>query len=92
MPPRNDKPSGEFSLQSAWRPLARRVAVAAGAFAALVSLLNHVPVSVAAMRGAAAFAAVLVIAKVGLAALSASLHADERTRDAGGGTTGAKSR
>jgi hypothetical protein len=81
MPASIDKASGEVSLQSAWRPLARRVAVAGGCFAALVSLLNHVPVSVASMRGAAAFVVLLVIARLGLAALSASLAADGRRED-----------
>ena len=84
MPASIDKASGEVSLRPAWRPLARRTAVAAGCFAALVSLLNHVPVSVASMRGAAAFAAVLVIAKLGLAALQASLAADARASSSRG--------
>ena len=78
MPASIDKASGEISLQTAWRPLARRVAVAGGCFTALVSLLNHTPVSVASMRGAATFAAVLVIARLGLQAVSASLAADQR--------------
>jgi len=78
MPASIDKASGEISLQTAWRPLARRVAVAGGCFTALVSLLNHTPVSVASLRGAATFAAVLVISKLGFQAVSASLAADRR--------------
>ena len=78
MPASIDKASGEVSLQAAWRPLARRVAVAAGCFTALISLLHHVPVSVASMRGAATFFAVVLVAKLGLSAVEASLAADRR--------------
>ena len=62
--------------------LGRRLAAFAGALTALLSLLAHVPVRIACLRGAAAFAVVLVVARAGRLALERSLEAD-RTRASG---------
>lgn len=77
----SDRSSGSISFRQAWRPLERRAAVAAGSFVALVSLVHHVPVSVASLRGAGAFAAVFVVMKVGCLALESSLASDLRARE-----------
>ena len=79
----SDKPSGEFSAAFA-RPLVRRAAVASGCLAGLISLFHHVPVSIAALRGGAAFLGVLLVGRVGLAALERSLAADRRSAGDGG--------
>jgi len=80
----SDKPSGAIHPAAA-RPLLRRTAVAAGCFAGLISLFHHVPVSIAALRGGAAFLGVLFVGKVGLAALERSLAADRRSAEEKGG-------
>ena len=80
----SDKPSGEISAAFA-RPLMRRAAVASGCFAGLISLFHHVPVSIAALRGGAAFLGVLLVGKLGLAALERSLAADRRNAEEGDG-------
>lgn len=77
----SDKPSGAISSAASARPLLRRAAVAAGCFAGLISLFHHVPVSIAALRGGAALLGVLLVGKVGLAALERSLAADRRSED-----------
>ena len=79
-----DRGSEEVSIQRALRPLQGRAAVAAGSFVALLSLFHHVPVSVASLRGAAAFFVVLFVLKAGLFALEKSLAADRGTRGAEG--------
>ncbi len=71
-----DRSGGEVSLGDAWRFLSHRLAVAAGSLVALISLFHHVPVSTASMRGAAAFLAVLLLAKLGLFALERSIAFD----------------
>ncbi|TAJ21874.1 MAG: hypothetical protein EPO68_04065, partial [Planctomycetota bacterium] len=63
-----DSPRQHFEPRQ-FEPLLRRVAVAAAAGSALVSLLQHVPVWVACARGGASLACVLVIGKLGLYAL-----------------------
>ncbi|MEW6073163.1 MAG: hypothetical protein AB1726_11315 [Planctomycetota bacterium] len=73
-----DRGSGGLSLAAAWRSLSHRLAVAGGCLAALVSLLNHVPVRTASLRGAVAYAAVLVVAKLGLFALERALALEAR--------------
>ena len=80
----SDKGSEEVSLH-ARRVLVRRIPVAAGSFVALISLVYHVPVSVAALRGAAAYLAVLLVLKLGFFALEKSLAADLRARGGGKG-------
>lgn len=77
----SDKPSGAISSAASARPLLRRAAVAAGCFAGLISLFHHVPVSIAALRGGAALLGVLLVGKVGVAALERSLAADRRSED-----------
>ena len=74
----SDRGSGEPSLQGTWQSLAHRLAVAGGCLAALISLLNDVPVSMASLRGAAAYAAVLVVAKLGLIALLRAVSIEEQ--------------
>jgi hypothetical protein len=56
------------------------LAVAAGSLAALLSLLSHVPVPIACLRGAAAWALVLVVSRIGLVALERALTLDLRPR------------
>lgn len=65
-------------LAAAWLGLSRRVAVAAGALAALVSLIFDTPVWVASLRGAGTWFAVLVLAHVSRSALVASLRASRK--------------
>lgn len=67
---------GGVRLHPTWHSLARRSAVAAGALTALVSLFEHAPVWVASLRGAAAYFAVALAARYGLAALEQALSAD----------------
>jgi len=78
-----DKPSGEAYRASSALPLARRAAVAAGCFVGLISLFHHVPVSIAALRGGATYLAVLIVGRLGLAALERSLAADRRVEKEG---------
>jgi hypothetical protein len=72
----SDRSSGEVSLQTTWRSLAHRAAVAGGCLAALISLFHHVPVSTASLRGATAYAVVLLVARLGLFALERALEFD----------------
>ncbi len=74
----SDRSSGEVSLQATWRSLAHRAAVAGGCLAALISLFHHVPVSTASLRGAAAYAVVLLVARLGLYALEHALALEAR--------------
>ena len=74
----SDRGSDGLSLRTAWQSLGHRLAVAGGCLAALISLLNHVPVLTASLRGAAAYAVVLVVAKVGLFALERALALEAR--------------
>jgi len=75
-----DRSYDAVSLRSAWRSLGHRLAVAGGCVAALVSLLNHAPVLNASLRGVVAYAAVLIVARLGLFALQYSLRL-ERTAE-----------
>ena len=74
----SDRGSGEFSLQATWRSLGHRFAVAGGCLAALIALVNHVPVSTASLRGAVAYVVVLVVAKLGLFALERAIALEAR--------------
>lgn len=58
------------SLESVWRELGRTLAVAAGALTAFCSLMFHVPVWVASMRGAIVFVALSLVNRASSAALS----------------------
>jgi hypothetical protein len=51
------------SLEPVWRALGHRLAVTAGAVAALLALLWHAPVAVACLRGGLAWAATLATAR-----------------------------
>ncbi len=78
-----DKPSGGAYRAASALPLVRRAAVAAGCFAGLISLFNHVPVSIAALRGGVTYLVVLIVGRIGLAALERSLSADRRVEKEG---------
>ena len=72
-----DKRPDEVALRQAWRPLSHRFAVATGSFVALVSLFHHVPVSTAALRGAGTYAAILLVARLGLWAMETTLQLEK---------------
>ena len=63
------------SLEAAWLGFGQRVAVAAGAAFALLSLLFHVPVWVAALRGGLLFLALWMVVRATLW-LVAAMRAD----------------
>jgi hypothetical protein len=65
-----DRRSSREPLENVWREFGRNLAVAAGALTALCSLMFHVPVWVASMRGAVVFAGLLFVNYVSCAALS----------------------
>lgn len=60
-----DTSNVNFCLQTAWRDLTRRLAVLAAAGAGLLSLVMDAPVTTAALRGAGAYVALMVVAKIG---------------------------
>jgi len=66
------------AIESAWRALGGRLAVLAGSLAALASLLGGAPPHVAALRGAVAWAVLLAISKLGLAALCRAIELDQK--------------
>ena len=57
-------------LEIVWRDFGRNLAVAAGALTALCSLMFHVPVWVASLRGAIAFVGLSIVNRISCAALS----------------------
>ena len=63
--------------------LARRAAVFAGAATALLGLVNHVPVRVACLRGAAAWLGALFLCGVFRVLVQHSLQADRARRQGG---------
>ncbi len=65
-----DRRANRESLESVWREFGRSLAVAAGALTALCSLMFHVPVWVASLRGAIVFAGLVFVNYVSCAALS----------------------
>ena len=65
-----DRRSSRESLEVVWRQFGRNLAVAAGALTALCSLMFHVPVWVASLRGAVVLAGLLLVNRVSCAALS----------------------
>jgi hypothetical protein len=71
----SDSPERGQTLESAWLGFGQSLAVAGGALLALVSLLLHVPVWVAALRGALLFVALWAIVRLARS-LFASLRAD----------------
>jgi hypothetical protein len=66
-----DRAITAHSVERGLAALGRRVAVAAGALAALVSLLVDAPVWVASVRGAATATCVLVVVRLASAFLAA---------------------
>jgi len=83
----SDRGSGELQLRPAWQALTKRLAVAAGSLAALISLLHHAPASIASLRGGVAWIVVLTVSRAGLFALERSIAFDRaaqrRDGDAG---------
>jgi hypothetical protein len=61
--------------------MARCAAVLVGSLIALASLLRHVPVWVASLRGVLSFLAVLAALQIGLTALERALAGDAKKRD-----------
>lgn len=72
-----DKVVDGASLRRIWTSLGQRVAAAGGAFVALYALLHHVPPSTAALRGGAAWLALLVAVRLGGWALATACRLDE---------------
>jgi len=58
--------SGAVPLGRVWTAFGHRAAVVAGALAALTALIQHVPVRFACLRGALAWAAVLLVTRASL--------------------------
>ncbi len=61
-----------FCIHTAWRDLSRRLAVLAGAGSGLLSLVMDAPVTTAALRGFGAYAALLLVARIGALAISST--------------------
>lgn len=76
-----DRGPGEFSLHPAWKALASRLCVIAGATAALVSLMQDAPAWIASLRGFVAFLVARQVAKWGLMFLESALAADRATQE-----------
>ena len=72
-----DNGNDKFSLQVTWRALGHRMAVIGGCFVGLISLFNHVPVSTAVLRGAAAWFGVQVLAWLAAVALDLAHRFDQ---------------
>jgi hypothetical protein len=64
------------ALRDAVELVGGRVAAAGGAGLALVALLNHAPVWLACLQGAAGIVAIRVIARIGRQALTRSVQLD----------------
>jgi hypothetical protein len=79
----SDRGADGLPLRTAWTALSHRLAVAAGSFVALVALFHHVPILQTSLRGLAAWAAVRLVAKLGLLALEGS-ERHERTHPPAG--------
>jgi hypothetical protein len=77
-----DTATGETSSRDALRALGSRIAVAGGSFAALLSLLYHVPASTAALRGGATWLVVLLVSRLGAHALGLAQRLDEAAASA----------
>jgi len=60
----DDSHSMEFSLDSIWRALSNRAAVAVASMTALCALVSGAPVRIACFRGALAWAGILVISRL----------------------------
>lgn len=65
------------SPRASLEPLLRRIAVAAAAGTALVSLFQHVPVWLACARGAGSLVCVLLVGRLGLFALERAALAEQ---------------
>jgi hypothetical protein len=59
-----DRPITAHPLAAAWLAVGRRLAVAGGALAALLSLFFDTPVWVASLRGALAWVAILALVRL----------------------------
>lgn len=68
-----DSRTTAHALGRTWIAVGRRLAVAAGALAALLSLQAHAPVWVASLRGGLTLVAVLLLARLSRALLARTL-------------------
>jgi heme A synthase len=75
-----DSRSEGATLEAAWLGFGQCVAVAAGAAFALLSLLFHVPVWVAALRGGLLFICLLIVVRATLS-LVAAMRADAQPEE-----------
>jgi hypothetical protein len=75
-----DSRNGGPTLEAAWLGFGQSLAVAAGAALALLSLLFHVPVWVAAVRGGVLFIGILMLVRATLW-LVAAMRADAQPED-----------
>jgi hypothetical protein len=78
-----DREGVEPSLGPVWSAAGRRIAAAAGAAMALVTLLNDLPVRVAALRGGLVLGAVLVVTHLSGLALRRLDHGTRRLETTG---------
>ena len=78
----------ELPLDRAWKGLAGRAGASLGALTALLSLLRDAPVLIACLRGAGVFAAVLLLSRIGAAALDRAVQVDA-SEDSAPGANGA---
>jgi hypothetical protein len=73
---RLDRSFDEVRFGHAWRSATGRLAVASGCLVALLSLFQHVPPTVASLRGGAAWISVLLVARLGRSALLLAENVD----------------
>lgn len=76
-----DIASSAIRPETVWRSLGRSLAVAAGALSALLSLLAGTAVSTACFRGAIALFGVLILTRIGAAALASLDAAEQRAEE-----------
>ncbi len=70
---------GAVPLGRVWTAFGHQAAAVAGALAALTALIVHVPVPIACLRGALAWAAVLLVTRASLWLLQRTSPEDEVT-------------
>ena len=87
-----DRPFDRLGIETAWNGLGGRLAALGGSLVALVAIQADVPPHVAALRGAGAWALLLLVSKFGRQALMHALDLDEKhttsdASEAGGART-----
>lgn len=75
-----DRAWDETPLREVCRSLGHRIAVAGGSLVALLSLFHHVRVSTAALRGGSTYLALLLVARLGFAALVQARALDAKAK------------